>query len=160
MKKFTIALLLFLSFNLAIGENQEAKINKEPVIEILRFFKDWNGGGTIHRIDLSIKFKNISPKTIKYVYFTVIPYNSINDEITDEVVQDGALGIERCTERTQLKVVGFIKPGKTKSVEFENVWASSEFHHYRIAEECEIVWEDGTLGTYKLKYSDHALYKK
>ena len=33
-------------------------------------------------VDLYINWKNLSDKVIKYVYFTVEPYNSVNDTVT------------------------------------------------------------------------------
>ena len=43
-------------------------------------------------VDLYINWKNLSDKVIKYAYFTVVPYNSVNDIVTCKVVKFVSFG--------------------------------------------------------------------
>lgn len=63
------------------SEEKERK-TLEEIKSSIRIIKIWtdrpnSAGG----VDLYINWENLSDKTIKYVYFTVSPYNSVNDTV-------------------------------------------------------------------------------
>ena len=60
------------------------------------------------RVDITIDFINISPKTIKYVYFDVSPYNKVGDKIPNK-------------DKT-LEIVEFIYPYQANSFKWNSVW--------------------------------------
>ncbi len=51
-------------------------------IEIIKYYtsKPNSAGG----VDCNIIWKNLSEKTVKYIWFTVVPYNAVNDRVKGE----------------------------------------------------------------------------
>lgn len=87
-------------------------------------------------VDVSIEWKNKSDKTIKYAYFTVLPYNAV-----DDVVRCKIRNYQACT----VAVTGPIKPGASHGADglWECVWYNSTITWARLGA-IEIEYMDGT----------------
>lgn len=156
MKKILFAFLFLMSFARIFAEDSvfgELTSDEQPIL-ITSYFKDWEGSDDSARfITLEINFKNISSKTIKYVHFEVIPYNRVNDEISDERYFLRGFSEPWDTKRRTVKFTGPVKPGRREDPNFENVWYSKEFKYYKIGEKCKVEYDDGTSGIYRLKFA-------
>lgn len=70
------------------AQEEEKKTAEEKARSILRitklaFSKPNSAGG----VDLFIGFKNASDKVIKYIYFSVTPYNAVGDPVSCEITR-------------------------------------------------------------------------
>lgn len=64
---------------------EQEKENKtiEEIKSSVKVTKVWTASpNSAGGVDLYINWKNLSDKVIKYAYFTVVPYNSVNDTVT------------------------------------------------------------------------------
>jgi hypothetical protein len=89
-------------------------------------------------VGVDIDFKNISGKTIKYIYFEVLPYNRVGD-----------LEFGRHSQYptpTRLKLTGPIKNNKKDNYWNDVLWYSWDISKFEIVS-VEIEYMDGT--TYK-----------
>lgn len=85
-------------------------------------------------VDITVKFTNKSNKTIKYITFTVVPYNAVNDVVSCEI---------RGRTTANLQVTGPIIKDEDNQANFENVWYNSTIKKCEI-ESVKIDYMDGT----------------
>lgn len=85
-------------------------------------------------VDISIRFTNVSDKTIKYVKFDVIPYNRVYDITFSEID-----GISKKT----VTAVNFVKQYDTYTANFKNVWYNDTISEIEITG-IEIIYADNT----------------
>jgi hypothetical protein len=85
-------------------------------------------------IDCFIKFINISDKRTKYLYFTVVPYNKVND-ITYST-------IDKKSEAT-LEYTGYILPDNSDRGIWDNVWYNPTIEYMKITE-IKIIFDDNS----------------
>ena len=85
-------------------------------------------------VDISIRFTNVSDKTIKYVKFDVIPYNRVYDITFSEID-----GISKKT----VTAVNFVKQYDTYIANFKNVWYNDTISEIEITG-IEIIYADNT----------------
>lgn len=79
------------------------------------------------------EIQNLSNKTIKYITFNLIGYNSVDDKIT-----------ERGVSIKSVKGIGPIKPNNTASFEFKYVWFTDLVETFKITK-IKIEYMDGGL---------------
>lgn len=98
-------------------------------------------------VSVRFSYRNDSTKNIKYVTFTVVPYNAVKD-------------VQRCTTRRQsemrLQVTGPINAGNPGSCTFENVWYNSTICTVELTK-IELEYMDGsteTLAGPDIRYED------
>ena len=84
------------------------------------------------QIDMSII--NLSPKTIKYATFYMMPFNPVGDVIVSEIGGKSLAAVE---------IVGPFEPSYQANFSWENVWYHSVFDCYEI-ERIEIEYMDST----------------
>ena len=85
-------------------------------------------------VDCSIKFFNISNKRLKYAYFTVIPYNTV-DDITYSTTNNKS--------EAELQYTGFVEPSKSINAKWETVWYNSTIKYMDIIK-VRIVFDDNS----------------
>jgi hypothetical protein len=85
-------------------------------------------------VNCRIQFTNVSNKRIKYVDFTVIPYNRVDDIAHSSV--DGE------SEKT-IQAVDYILPNSTYQGFWENVWYNSAIDYMEIAR-IKVTYDDNT----------------
>jgi hypothetical protein len=88
-------------------------------------------------VNVSIAWNNLSPKEIKYITFTVKPYNAVDDVVFCNVSGDASYS---------LKVTGPIKAWNMDDNEFhfwENVWYNNTIKRIEI-EQIDIIYMDNS----------------
>lgn len=100
----------------------------------------WQSGpNSAGGVSVRFQYRNDSEKTVKYVTFTVVPYNAVKD-------------VQRCTTRGRseayLQVTGPINAGSTGSCTFENTWYNSTISTIELTR-IEIEYMDGSKETLK-----------
>ena len=83
--------------------------------------------------DLTFNVYNPTNKTIKYISFTVIGYNAVNDVIVDRIKR---------RSRINVKGVGPIKPKESATYDFDYVWYSDLVDTAKISE-INVLYMDG-----------------
>ena len=88
-------------------------------------------------VDCNIVWKNTSDKTVKYIRFSVAPFNAVNDMVASEIGNKTYV---------KLEVTGPVKPGETygRDTLWESVWYNSTISHMQITG-IEIEYMDGTI---------------
>ena len=99
-------------------------------------------------VDLYINWKNLSDKVIKYVYFTVEPYNSVNDTVT--------CTIRHYSEFTAQDDGPFKKGQGTSGTGYywENAWYNHSIRGARL-KSVRIIYMDGDSLDVSEKYIDY-----
>ena len=131
---------------------KEIKKEKQEIEQIkssIKVTKIWastpnSAGG----VDLYINWKNLSDKIIKYAYFTVIPYNSVNDIVNCTI---------RHYSRFNAQDEGPYSKGQgTKGTEYywENAWYNYSIKSVKL-ESVRIIYMDGTSLDIPEKYIDY-----
>jgi len=155
MKKLFIILCLFFSAFTVYSQSDSAKLERykeitrtninrakstgSPIL-IYNYETRWSGyaGG----VDCIIRFVNISNKRIKYLYFTVVPYNKVNDIAysrvgnTSEITLDHTGYIEK-NDIDNLDRLDLIFAG------WSNVWYNSDISYMKITK-IQIVFDDNS----------------
>jgi hypothetical protein len=85
-------------------------------------------------VNCSLEFINITDKRIKYVYFTVVPYNRVDDIAYSEIGR---------VSSTTIEVVNYILPNETYIANWENVWYNASITYMRIIE-IRVIFDDNT----------------
>ncbi len=97
-------------------------------------------------VDVSVSFENTSDKIIKYIYFTVVPYNAVDDAVYSEIGGKSA---------STLKITGPISQDDSEvSYTSENVWYNSTVTRAQI-ESVNIEYMDGTELYMKVPIETH-----
>lgn len=105
-----------------------------------------SGPSSVNGWDVSIKATNNSKKTIKYIVFTVVGYNSVNDPVVDEFGK-------RC------RYTGPLNPGKTDKSGKWTLYMESKMQRGKFeARNVEITYMDGT--TWPVERSSDAVRKE
>lgn len=86
-------------------------------------------------VDVRIKFWNVSDKTIKYVYFTVEPYNRV-DDVTASTIGGKSL--------VKLEAVNYIEQNQCYDATWENVWYNSTIAYAKI-KNIKIIYKDNSV---------------
>jgi hypothetical protein len=86
-------------------------------------------------VDCHIRFVNASAKRMKYVNFTVVPYNRVDDITHSETGGQSEVTI---------RIVDYIQPNKTYYGFWENVWYNSTISYMRILA-VEVIYDDNTV---------------
>ena len=110
--------------------------------------KTWRyGANSAGGVSVRFWYRNDSDKSIKYVTFTVVPYNAVKD-------------VQKCKTSGRsaalLQVTGPIEAGKTRSCTFENVWYNSTISTVELTN-IELDYMDGSKETLKgsdIRYED------
>ena len=131
-------------------ESEEKERKKvEEIKSAIKIIKIWtdrpnSAGG----VDLYINWENLSDKTIKYVYFTVSPYNSVNDTV-------------RCTIRNYSSFTAqddgpYSKGQGMKGTRYcwENAWYNYSIKGAKL-ENVRILYMDGTSVDISEKYTNY-----
>lgn len=127
-------------------ERENERINKyKSAIRVsrVRTSRPNSAGG----VDLYISWKNLSDKVIKYAYFTVVPYNAVDDIMTCD--------IRRYSDFTGQETGPFYKgQGNTGSTYWENAWYNYTITK-AILKKVEIKYMDGTSLEIPTSYIDY-----
>lgn len=91
--------------------------------------------GTSFKIEIS----NPTQKTIKYIWFTVIGYNAVNDPVRDRIKGGPALTV---------KGIGPIEPDQSGTYDWEYMWHTDIVEYFKVAE-IKIQYMDGSIRTVK-----------
>lgn len=83
-------------------------------------------------VNISVSGINISEKPIKYITFTVVPYNRVDDIVEDQISGNS---------KKFCKITGPIGNDEIYSSEFENVWYNSTISYSEILS-IEIIYMD------------------
>ena len=130
-----------LPYNTEIGRQKilQAQKNNFPIIisNVSTSYPNSAGG-----VNLTINFKNISGKTIKYASFGASAYNNVNDEVWCEITGKRFSSVGG-------RVTGPIVPSKIKSATWANAWYKSTIKYAKISF-INIEFMNGE----KLQYSD------
>lgn len=128
-----------------IAENDHIKSNPIELYSIVVEDIDSVGG-----VDVTIYWQNVSGEQLKYVYFSVAPYNRVGDVVSS------AIGGKRTAT---LKITGPIYSNSPTSIynkkygimasssSWENVWYNSTISTIRISK-VTVVYMDGTTYDY------------
>lgn len=95
-------------------------------------------------VDISIAWENRSPKTIKYIYFTVTPYNAVGDVVSCEITNNSTVCVY-CTGPYE-QYEGCYLLGILVGSTWENVWYRNSVAYFTI-DKVEIEYMDGTTTT-------------
>ena len=147
-----LALLLICSFSgcLSTGVSEQEKIQALEVGSPLIITSFWTGlPNSVGGVDLHISYDYISDKEAKYIYFTVTPYNAVNDIVSREI---GNKTTAHC------KITGPVKKGRDYG-RYSCVWYNNTIEYAKL-NMIEIEYMDGTktsisdpdiIGSYILK---------
>jgi len=118
------------SFSPYYKDTKAEAVEIESPILIMKSYTSYpnSAGG----VDWSVYFENLRDKDIKYITFTVAPYNSVGDMVSSEI---GRIRFVAC------KVTGPVKPGPRWGM-FENVWYNNTIKSAEIST-IEIIYMDG-----------------
>jgi len=114
----------------SIIESSISDLNSPIIIQSLSTSEPNSAGG----VSINIDFWNVSGKTIKYVYFDVIPYNRVGDLTTSEITGKSLVCI---------RVTDFIKPFKSYGASGDCVWYNNSIASFKI-ESIRIVYTDNS----------------
>ncbi|MFT6459407.1 MAG: hypothetical protein ACJAR5_002972 [Pseudophaeobacter arcticus] len=89
-------------------------------------------------VDVTIYSKNVSAKRIKYIRYTVEPYNAVGDKQTGTISRRSA---------AKLRDVGPIEPSKFEGGTWENSWYNNSITCIRLSK-VQIEFMDGLKRTY------------
>jgi hypothetical protein len=144
-KFFTIFLVLLVSASLFAEtrlEYQNRIINAEAdrvrvaglpilVLDYYTTYSDSAGG-----VGISIDFINVSNKRIKYAYFTIVPYNKVDDPETSSV--DGE------SSKT-VRYIGYFEPNQRlyPNGRVGNVWYNHDIAYMKITK-ITLVYDDNS----------------
>ena len=92
-------------------------------------------------IDVDIVFKNLSKKTIKYIYFTAIPYNKVGDIVESEI--GGKI-------EASLAYTGPLRPEEETATHYDAIWYNSTIVYSKLIE-LNVIFMDNTEYTYSEK---------
>lgn len=84
---------------------------------------------------INVKVLNPTKKTIKYIWFTYVGYNPVNDKVVDRL---------KGTSAIQVKAVGPIKPEESGTYNFEYVWHTDLVETAKLIQ-VKIQYLDGTF---------------
>lgn len=90
-------------------------------------------------VDANIVFANLSGKTIKYIYFTLTPYNAVYDIVKSEIANKSKVELEMTGPISQTNILDYDKLLHTTS---ENVWYNSNIK-FALLNSVRIVYMDG-----------------
>ena len=122
------------SIRLTIAKGNDIKGNLIPKsIKVLKYYTDTPN--SVGGVDCKIVFKNTSPKTIKYVTFSVSALNAVNDVVTSDIGNE---------EVKKLSVTGPVKTNNTYGYDnyWECVWYNTTIKRMKIVG-IEIEYMDG-----------------
>lgn len=105
------------------------------------------GANSAGGVALRFTYKNDTEKTIKYAYFTVVPYNAVKDKVSCTV--------KRVSEQT-VKITGPIEPNIHRTPRWENLWYNNTIRTVEL-KEIEIEYMDGSKEVLKggdIRYGD------
>ncbi|MDF2541892.1 MAG: Fibronectin type domain protein [Herbinix sp.] len=105
-----------------------------PTLFISDFMLDMNSVGGV---SISMNFFNNSSKTIKYVTFTVNPYNAVDDRIACVIWDDYSF---------QIEVTGPVKTDQFNYAAWDVIWYNGTTEYAKIVK-AEIIYTDGTTKT-------------
>jgi hypothetical protein len=136
MKRFSfifmlIGLLLASCLSISETKKQELLSKGLPIAIVKALAGSPNSAGGVN---VYIDWQNISDKEIKYVVFTVMPYNRVNDIAPSDIGHKATEG---------LRDMGPYKPGQVVSDGYyENVWYNHTIDHLTLRG-AEITFMDG-----------------
>ena len=118
MKKIFLFIILILFVAHAttafIFEEEVLKVAQEIGSPIIFDFVNYGKPNSVGGVNLNLYYKNVSDKTFKYVYISVIPYNAVDDVVICEIRRNSIFNG---------RVTGPSEPGKESGyIHFENAW--------------------------------------
>ena len=116
----------------------EYKEFKEKKIPLMIKTNEIASVNSVGGVDVSINAKNLSNKTIKYVRYTVKPYNGVGDAVKGSI---------RRRSTTTIGGTGPIKPMESALYRWENVWYNGTISCMVITG-VHITYLDGSRKTY------------
>ena len=115
--------------------------------------KEWNGSTYVNRwkstansaggVSVQFTVKNLSGKSIKYLKFTLTPYNRVNDDVRSEISHQNS---------SVFSYTGPLNPNGKADLFWENAWYNTTIVGARI-DKVEIEYMDGskeTIESYEL----------
>jgi len=123
------------------------KINKLKVIInsyknkglTLLYYNDYDTSDYVDGTNLTFKVYNPTNKTIKYLSFVVVGYNSVNDVVVDPIKKKSIISV---------RGVGPIKPKEFGDYDFDYVWHTDLVENVKITQ-IYITYMDGSSITIK-----------
>lgn len=119
----------------AIGSIQkriETSFSQEDPLIIFRL--ETVGPNSAGGVGMSFTYVNLSPKTIKYLWLKVTPYNAVDDKQACDITRDS-------TKR--LKITGPIEYGEKDYASWSAIWYNYSIQKF-VLESVEIEYMDGT----------------
>ena len=131
-------------------ENEEKEKQKvEEIKSSIKVTKIWTSSpNSAGGVDLYINWKNVSNKVIKYAYFTVVPYNSVNDIVNCTIRHYSSFTAQ--DEGPYSKGQGTSGTGYY----WENAWYNYSIKSVKL-ESVSIMYMDGTSLDIPEKYIDY-----
>ena len=131
-------------------ENEEEEKQKiEEVMSSIKVTKIWTASpNSAGGVDLYINWKNVSNKVIKYAYFTVVPYNSVNDIVNCTIRHYSSFTAQ--DEGPYSKGQGTSGTGYY----WENAWYNYSIRSAKLTS-VRIIYMDGTSLDIPEKYIDY-----
>jgi len=123
-----------------VTENiNRAKAAGSPIL-IYDYRTDWpnSAGG----VDCIIRFVNISDKRLKYVYFTVVPYNSVDDKAYSTVGHISEVILDHTGYDEKNDIVNFSRLPLISS-KWPNVWYNRNIRYMEITK-IEVIFDDNS----------------
>lgn len=111
------------------GATHTKKVNNQIVESEWHNHQAFNG-----YFGVKTYFYNASNKDIKYVTFTYVPYNQVNDSVTDE----------RGESAVSKKVTGPIAADSLNTVIFDNIWKDGSISSVKVTEISVIFMDETT----------------
>lgn len=127
------------------------KSERDKAREIIRVSRVYTSSpNSANGVDLHIEWTNNSKKTVKYITFTVEPYNAVGDVVRCEI---------RGRSRFSGHETGPIKPGQSYGYDrlWENAWYNNTIKK-AVLLEINIEYMDGTIITLKENDIAHIQY--
>jgi hypothetical protein len=104
--------------------------NECPIIIAYRPMRPNSAGG----IPVVLQFHNLSDKKVKYVYFDITPFNSVNDVTSCQVTGKSTVILQH---------EGFVDSGDRSDGKWENVWYNANIKT-AIISKIRIVYDDNS----------------
>ena len=119
-----IFIIVFLVYSTSLAQKKLIQITEVSI----------EGPNSAGGIDVTISWKNLSKKTLKYIEFGVEAYNKVDDRVTDDVSGDF---VQYC------KSIGPYPSGSEDMDGWNNVWYNYSIVKAKVIE-IELTWMDGT----------------
>lgn len=151
MKKILASFVFFIPI-LLLGQNEVKKYNchNDSIIRMVHISSPNSVGG----VDVGINWRNYCDKTVKYIRFTLTPYNAVDDAVYCTVTNKSTITLKD----TGPFITGY-QTSPNAGAAWSDVWYNYDIS-YCILKKVSIQYMDGSIKEFnnlKIKSSDDIL---